>query len=260
MKLTLLGTGDWKPHTPHASAGYVLQTATTTLKLDFGRGNLLRMAESGIDWRDIDAILVSHTHPDHVADFMQYFQAYSLTHSEYDDTAAAARIKEVQLFGPKGFANFFEHFRRTIVVNWKHIPTVEEMFEQTVQIGDCTITAAHVEHSVDAVGYRIETTTPEGKQQVLCYTGDTGYCDELIELAQDADILLTECYWENGQEQPGHLTPQQVATVANEACVRHVVLTHYPAAPEARAKRLEQLKVDYKGRVTAGEDLQVIEI
>lgn len=253
MKLTILGTGTWQPHDGNASAGYVVETAQTALKLDFGRGNLMRMAEAGIDWKALDAILVSHRHPDHIADMMQYFQAYGLEHDGgFSDNDT---IKQIELLGPSGFTSFFQQFRMVVDTRWAHIPEVQEMFEQTVQIGDATITATEVEHSAPSVGYRIES---EGKS--LVYTGDTGYTENLLQLAEDATVMLTECYWANGQEGEGHLTPRQIAEIANEARVRTVVLTHYPAGEEERQLRKDQVKEDFKGRVIAAEDLQVIEI
>lgn len=253
MKLTVLGTGTWQPHTELASAGYVVETESTTLKLDFGRANLLRMAQAGIDWRTIDALLISHRHPDHIADLMQYFQAYGLEH----DAAFSPNsdIKQIGILGPKDFKRFFQQFRMVVDTHWSHIPEVVEMYDQAVQIGDCRITSAVMEHSAPSVAYRIEA---DGK--TLVYTGDTGYTENLVELAQDASVLLAECNWENGQEQEGHLAPSQIAEIANKARVRTVVLTHYPAGEEERQKRVEQLKHDFKGRVIAAEDLQVIEI
>ena len=49
MKLTLLGTSDWRIDQPVASAGYIVQHKETTLKLDFGRGNIINLAQAGIN-------------------------------------------------------------------------------------------------------------------------------------------------------------------------------------------------------------------
>lgn len=253
MKLTILGTGTWQPDTEHASSGYVVESDDTMIKLDFGRGNLLNMVQAGIDWRSLDALLVSHRHPDHIGDLLQYFQAYGL---EHDGGFSDNSIKELQILGPKNFKSFFQQFRMIVDTRWAHIPEVEEMYEQQeIVIGDFTITAAEMEHSAPTVGYRLEA-----EEKSLVYTGDTGYTENLIELAQDASALLTECYFENGKEAEGHFTPRQIAEIANKARVRTVVLTHYPTNQEARDLRRDQLKEDFKGKVIAAEDLQVIEI
>lgn len=249
MKLTILGSGDFRFDQPLASAGYVVQTDTTTLKLDFGRGNLVNMATAGIDWKSFDTILLSHMHADHITDLFQYLQVFAHLSSIGEIT------KQLTLYGPKGFTNYFDHFRRMVIVSWNTIPEAREVFDDRFTVGDATITTLPMNHSIDDVGYRIESA---GK--VLCYTGDTEPNDNLFVLAKNADVLLVECAADNSAKVEGHMRPTDIARVAREAGVRKVVLTHYPADPLEREKRVAQVKEEFAGEVIGCNDLMTIEV
>lgn len=249
MKLTILGSGDFRPDAPLASAGYVVEAGDTTLKLDFGRGNLIRMAEAGIDWKKMSAILISHIHPDHIGDVMQYLQAFTL----FRDQRKLDR--DIPFYGPKGFPAYFDHFRRSVQTSWTHIPEVKEIIDERFTVGDFTISALTMKHSQVNNGYRIEHG---GK--VLCYTGDTEINDNLLELARNADVLLTECSSRNSDTLNGHMRPTDIARVAREANVRHIVLTHYPAEEHEREFRVQELRAEFAGPITAGKDLLTIDI
>lgn len=250
MKLTLLGTSDFRADSPLGTAGYIVETPQTMLKLDFGRGNIMRMAQAGIDWRKMNAILISHNHPDHIGDFFQYLQVFTLFRDQ------RKLDHDIPLFGPKGFVDYFDHFRRTIVTPWTHIPHTQELIEETTRIGDCMVTALPMKHTAPTSGYRIEHD-----DRVICYTGDTELNDNLFVLAKNADILLTECALRNGDSPVnGHMRPTDIARVARECGVRQVVLTHYPAEPAERTFRVKEIQAEFSGTVTAGDDLMTFEI
>jgi ribonuclease BN (tRNA processing enzyme) len=249
MKLTILGSSDFRLEYPLASAGYVLQTEATTLKLDFGRGNLVNMATAGIDWKSLDAILLTHMHPDHISDLFQYLQVFAhLNHT-------GEIKKEMALYGPRGFETFFDHFRRMILTSWDTIPTARDMFDDKVTIGDCSVTTLPMKHSIDDVGYRIESNG-----RVLVYTGDTEINDNLITLAQNAHALLVECSGTNETPVEGHMRPTDIARVAREAGVRKVILTHYPGDTAQREALVAAVKEECVAEVIGSNDLMTIEI
>ncbi|MFH1426503.1 MAG: MBL fold metallo-hydrolase [Candidatus Kerfeldbacteria bacterium] len=249
MKVTLLGTGTFRPDTEHGSAGMTVQTETTAIQLDMGRGNLMNMARAGIDWKTLQAVYITHVHPDHISDIMQYLQAYTLLYETGEVTT------DLQIFGPRDFKAFFDHLRRVIITHWTKIPQVTDLIDETVAVGDMSVTAFPMTHTVEANGYRVEAGG-----QVLAYTGDTGMNENLVKLAHNADVLITECANTNHIIVEGHLSPKQIAQVATDANVKKVVLTHYPPKEEERQKRAEQVRQAFDGEVIAGQDTLVIEL
>ncbi len=101
-----------------------------------------------------------------------------------------------------------------------------ELAPGTIEIGPLRVTAAHVNHPVETFGFRIEHG---GK--ALAYSADTGPCDELVSLAEGADVLLSEASFVDGPDQPPdlHLTARQAAGIAARAGVGELVLTHLVA-------------------------------
>ncbi len=70
-----------------------------------------------------------------------------------------------------------------------------------------------------------------GREIVVAYTGDTEESAEAIDLARDADLLVSECSVADEDRVRGHLTPRGVGRVAALASVGRVVTTHfYPSA------------------------------
>ena len=85
------------------------------------------------------------------------------------------------------------------------------------------------------------------------YTGDTVYSQSVVELARGANTLLIECSFPDEAPVPGHLTPSGVASIASEAGVHRVILTHiYPAADELNL--LAEVGRGYAGEVIVAED------
>ena len=75
MEIIFLGTGTAIPSKQRRCVGIFLQTNASKIVLDMGSGTLGRMAEAGIDWRKIDAVFISHFHPDHCLDLFAYLFA-----------------------------------------------------------------------------------------------------------------------------------------------------------------------------------------
>jgi ribonuclease BN (tRNA processing enzyme) len=67
--------------------------------------------------------------------------------------------------------------------------------------------------------------------KTIAYCTDTGYCDNAVELARDADILFTECAYPPGFERKEwpHLNPESAARIASESGAKRLVLIHFDA-------------------------------
>jgi ribonuclease BN (tRNA processing enzyme) len=93
-----------------------------------------------------------------------------------------------------------------------------------------TLRARTVDHPCDAYAVRVE----HGGRS-LVYSGDTGPCDGLVELARGADVLLCEATWphvtESWSEPPRgvHLSGRQAGEHAEAAGVGRLLVTHVPA-------------------------------
>jgi ribonuclease BN (tRNA processing enzyme) len=94
-----------------------------------------------------------------------------------------------------------------------------------VRLGPFTIHTSRLVHPIPAYGLRVEA---DG--QVVVYSGDTGPCQQLVDLARGADVLLCEAAFVESGDNPAdlHLTGKQAGVAAAEAGVGRLVLTHIP--------------------------------
>ena len=94
-----------------------------------------------------------------------------------------------------------------------------------IRLGPFTIRPSRVVHPITAYGLRVESGGG-----VLVYSGDTGPCQELVDLAAGADLLLSEAAFLESGDNPVdlHMTGKQAGAAAAEARVGRLVLTHIP--------------------------------
>jgi len=95
---------------------------------------------------------------------------------------------------------------------------------ETIAMGTLSVVPRLVCHPTESYGMRF--TDPSGATFV--YSGDTGYCDALVELARDADVFLCEASYLDGEDNPPdiHLTGRQAAEYATRAGADRLLLTH----------------------------------
>ncbi|WP_166352870.1 MBL fold metallo-hydrolase [Phytoactinopolyspora limicola] len=233
MRLTVLGCSGSLPGPSSPASCYVVEAGGVRLVLDLGNGALGALQDHvGADGLgSIDAILISHLHPDHYIDLCGYYVAL-----RYGPVHAGRRVP---VWGPDHTAE-----RLAIAFGENPDPGMSTEFDfrtysdDAFHIGPLRVSTTRVRHPVDAYAIRIEH---EGRS--LVYSGDTGPAQALIDLARDADLLLCEASFRDGGDHPPdlHLTGVEAGQHARAAGARRLVVTHVPpwgdpdeAAAEAR--------------------------
>ncbi len=249
LELVILGSGTCAVTLRRSTACYYLRIGETQVLLDIGFGAIRRMLEAGIDHREIDYVFCSHRHPDHVADLGPLLMA--LRH-----TPGYQRQKPLTLIGPSGFRQHMECLSELcgdwIIAAKGYDLRIEEMHNETKAFGDWQVTALTMAHSQFTNGYRFQY-----RDRVLSYSADTGLCDQLISLVQDADLALMECSFPDEQGMEGHLTPTSAGQVAERAACKRLLLTHfYPMMDDIEVTKI--CARAYHGRIDVTEDLQRI--
>lgn len=228
-------------------SGYLLKFGPMRVLLDIGAGVLRRLVEANEDFRTIDAICITHLHIDHISDLVPFLWA-----TRY--TPDFQRKKKLTIFGPRGI---IEWYRRLAEVHGEwllQLPFDLEILEkkaETWPFHQAQIQTLPMKHSVEANGYRFTLG-----ESAIAYSGDTGYCPELVELAFGVDLLLIECSFPDDQRQiDTHLTPAGVARVGNQSGARRIVLTHmYPECEDHDLAGF--VRGLFPGPVELAEDLQ----
>ncbi len=248
MELTILGSGTAALQRHHGPSGYIVRLQGETCMLDGGSGALLTALQAGVSYFDIDKIFYSHLHPDHTIDLVPF-----LFGTKY--TPGFTRSKKLSIYGPVGFRRFFE---KLVALYGQGLAEVDypleilELGAESFVSGGFRVRTELMQHSENAVGYRFESAG-----RVLVYSGDTDFCQEIISLAKEADLLLIECSFPDDRKIAGHLTPTEVGQIAAEAEVKRVLLTHiYP--PFEEGDILAGVTKRFSGDVKIARDLDKV--
>lgn len=230
VKITVLGgCGAW-PAAGQACSGYLVEHEGFRLVLDPGYATLPRLL-AHVAAEQVDAVLISHGHPDHCADLNPLLRARALGAAPPPPlpvhTLRGAVDAVLALDNPRMLADAF---------------TLREFTAgHRLEIGPFQLATWALPHFVPNAGLRL---TADG--QVLAYTGDTGPSDDIAVMARGADVLLAEATFTDrvlpARDAPFLSTARQAGDYAARADARRLVLTHLwpgtdPAAARAAARR-----------------------
>ncbi|MEO0682858.1 MAG: MBL fold metallo-hydrolase [Pseudomonadota bacterium] len=278
MRVVCLGTGTPEPWAPRASSGYLVETGNETLLLDCGGGVFDNLLRSGRMPGDVDRLLFSHLHSDHMIDYPR------LAHARWDTGEGAALkvhgpapLAEItrRCFGPEGWLAH-DLSARTELDGSKAVwlarggalprpwpaPEVQEIGPGDVVEGDgwraTTCEVPHAQPWLTCMALRIDA----GGRSVV-YSGDAGPSADLEAMSAGADLLIHWCYRFSEETVSDYIAdrsplPADIAAMATRAGVRRLALTHlrvHMDTPEKRAQALAEMRGAFEGDAVIAEDL-----
>ena len=224
MRLTVIGCSGSYPGPDSTASCYLLEAPHPEggdrpfrMVVDMGSGALGALHRH-VDPLTVDAVLVSHLHADHFFDISGYYVM-----RKYHPSGAQPRIP---VWGPRGMkARVAKAYGLPLDPGMNDEFEFKRIRKGEMVVGPFTITSLRMDHPILAWGFRIEH---DGR--VLAYSGDTALCDNLVELATDADLFLAEAAFRDDEDNPPHvhMTGSEAAAVARDARVGQLVLTHIP--------------------------------
>lgn len=232
MELVVLGACGTYPVPGGACSGYLLTHEGFSLWVDAGNGTLAHLQEH-VPLQDVDAVFLSHTHPDHCVDLYPFFYALSFQ---------PRRSRTVPVYGPAHARetlgrllsdHSWEEFGR--VLTWHALAA-----GASTEIGPFRVRIFDSVHSSENL-----TVRAEAGGRVVCYSGDTGPNAWLSQAAQGSDLFLCEASWldhDTTMDEPIHLRAREAGEAAHRAGAGRLVLTHiWPSNDEevSRAQAAE---------------------
>lgn len=231
MKLTVVGCSGSMSGPTSAASCYMIQARgisddgvprVFTVVLDLGPGAFGQLMNH-VDPRDVDLVVLSHLHADHMADMIGYhvFRRWYPTGAlgPVDVLAPCDAVDRVRGVGGDGPEEDFS-------ADFTFRPFDSN---PVVEVGPIRIEAFPVLHPVEAWAVRVTGPSSIGDGEVsVTYSGDTDACDGLVESARDVDLFLCEAGFVEGRDTVRgiHLTGERAGEVASLAGARHLVLTH----------------------------------
>jgi ribonuclease BN (tRNA processing enzyme) len=250
LTVTILGSGTCVPSIKRSSPAILVKGEGKFLLLDIGSGTLRRLADIGTPINDIDLIFVSHFHPDHCSDLVPFLFASKYAFSQ-------TRTRELHLLGGAGLHDFFDGLKKVFgkcIIPQNYTLSIHEA-KSILTFKHFTLKTLPLTHSESSLGLRLES--PDRKTVV--YSGDTDYCENIIDLAYNADLLILECSLPERMRVEGHLTPSLAGRIARESHCKRLLLTHfYPPCENIDLSR--EVKKEFAGEIILAEDLMEIEV
>ncbi|MCH1626839.1 MBL fold metallo-hydrolase [Ferdinandcohnia quinoae] len=213
MKVTVIGFWGGFPAANEATSGYLIEHDGYQLLVDCGSG-VLSQLQNFIKTDDLDAIILSHYHHDHVADIGPIQYARIISNSMQN------KSNILPIYAHTVEENEFN--RLTYEGSTKAIPYEPN---KPLQIGPYSITFMKTNHPAVCYAMRISA----GSQTVV-YTADSSYLDEFIPFAKDADLFICECNmyaWQDGSKY-GHMSSTEAGLISKNANVKELWITHLP--------------------------------
>jgi ribonuclease BN (tRNA processing enzyme) len=246
MRLTILGgCGAW-PEAGQACSGFLLEHDGFRLVLDLGYATVPRLFEyAAAD--QIDAVVISHGHPDHCADLNPLLRARALS----DDPPAPLPVHALP-----GALDAVLALDRPGMLS-AAIELREIRPGARLDIGPFSVGTRLLPHWVPNVGMRVSAGGAS-----LMYTGDSGPAAEVAELARDADLLLAEATYVSQVPEDSRRflsSAAEAGRTAARAGVRRLLLTHlWPGTDRPAARAAAGAAYDGEVRVaTAGMTLDL---
>ena len=285
-RITVLGAGTPTPTPTRYGSAYVLEIGAERMMIDCGPAATHKLVKAGMWPTAIDYLFFTHHHFDHDVDY----PCFLLT--RWDQSIG--KENTLRVFGPTlterlthrilderdgAFAHDWRArvnhpaSQRVYVNRGGELPRMPPKVDaKDIDAGKIfsgsswEITGAdavHVQPYLDSLAYRVDSD--EGS---MVFTGDTEPCRSVVELARDADVMLSMCWDEEEHmleqgEQHGATGTMGAARMAQEAGVKRLVLVHvgpYLAQHPTMEKGIGDAKKIYDGELVFSDELMSFDV
>lgn len=215
LVVSFLGTNGWYDSDMGNTICVLVRGGEETLIFDAGNG-LSKVGCQIPAPLPVGHLFLSHFHLDHVVGL--------------HTLALLGSLRKLVIAGPEGTRLVLGTLLAApFTVPLARLPYEVELRELPAECGALPfpVQALPLRHGSTCIGFRV---TLGGR--IVSYCPDTGYCDNAVLLARDADLLITECAYRSGEtnDRWPHLNPETAARIAREAGAKRLALTHFDAS------------------------------
>lgn len=213
MNIRVLGKYGRFPQANAGTSSFLVGTDDGSILLDMGCSSLSKLLMF-IDITGLSAVVLSHLHGDHIADFKAFTYMASIYKAE-------GRLKkDIIVYLPATPVNIYNEINSGNGLDYRIIK--DGMVEQ---IGHTEISFYSLKHPIETYGVRLNN-----RKQILAYTADTLLCDNLAPLIMNADIVIGDACILSKNHKPTspHLSVKELAVASRENNVKKLILAHLP--------------------------------
>jgi ribonuclease BN (tRNA processing enzyme) len=249
--LTILGSGTCELRRERSSPAYLVEAGGQAIMLDLGQGAWRRLMQAERDPARVRAILISHLHPDHVADLIPLLFALNYDpHLKAHARMLLAGHPDLQSL-LEGVADIWGRWVRpaeeNLATHWLS-PGYE------LKLGEVTVSTSAAGHTRANLAYRLEH---QGAS--LVYLGDSESTPQLVDLCRGADLVIAHCGGSDRKPKQGHLHPSAAGKLAQAAGAKSLLLSHLYRDVDAQEAQTGAA-AHFSGQVWLAEDLMAWQI
>ena len=298
MEIVFLGTSSMVPTKTRNHSSAFVKLKTYGILVDCGEGTQRQMRIAGLKLTDIDKILITHWHGDHVLGLPGLLQTLNSGSNNYS--------RSLEIYGPPGIDKKFEMMKETFDFELDYdVKAIGAQKGVVFKNSDFRIETDKLDHAVPSYGYSIvesdkrnikvsavnklgipqgpllgplqegkpvrfegKTINPEDVTKLtpgkkLTFIGDTELCKACVDLAENADLLICESTYANNLAKKAelykHLTAGQAALIANKSGAKKLIITHF----SQRYKNTQQVEEDARAvfdKVVAAKDFMRVRL
>jgi ribonuclease BN (tRNA processing enzyme) len=246
MRLTVLGSGTVVPDGARNSSGYFVESGDARIMMDCGAGTVHALARYSLPWERMTHLFISHFHVDHCGELASLFFAFK-------HGMRSQRTEALTVIGPQGLSRVMDGLKEAYGPNLFEpgFPVSLRMVAPGDRVNlaaDCRLSVTKTPHTNESLAVRIESGA-----SAICYTGDTGYSEEVARFFDKASLMISECSFRERREGVLHVSVRDVARMAALADAARLVVTHfYFDVDDQELKR--ELQKDFSGEVLIASD------
>lgn len=269
--IQILGAGGSELTRGNAGPSYLVWLDDQArLLVDTAPGSAIRFFESGASFADLDAVVFSHLHADHTADFPSYVLASRFSertrplpvlgpdaNAQFPNTETFVE----RLIGREGaypyLAEFLTYRADGYKISARNIPATGQRRWSRFGTEHIRLAAIPVHHGeVPAVAWRVEVGG-----QAIVFAGDfSNQKNVMPKFAENADALVvSHAIPESarGEIRQRYALPSQLGLIAKQANVRMLILGHRMSRTRGReTQSREAIEANFQGPLIFANDLE----
>ena len=248
-KLIILGSSNAISSKDSENTHMVLVGEERIVMVDCVNNPIHRLGQAGVNFMDVTDLVLTHFHPDHVSGVPlllmdMWLRGRKKPINIYGLHYTLDRMEKLmEMYAWENWPNFFP-------VSFHRLPASENTL--LLDCAEFTVKSSPVRHLIPTIGLRFEF---KASQKVLAYSCDTEPCNEVVHLAEGADVLFHEA----SGASLGHSSAEQAGQIAAKAEVRKLYLIHYPTGEYTNGNLIAEARQHFHGEVGLATDFMTLD-
>jgi ribonuclease BN (tRNA processing enzyme) len=240
--ITLLGTGTCQIELERRASSVLIRLDDTPVLFDCGHGVVQRLLENGVQHNELNHVVVSHFHPDHISDLIPFLHAGAWSRCN-------PRTTDLHIYGPPGIQQLIDGLRHIFGASALQQPMYDILVHEV----------AEERFSIDTYDFDFISLPPAGnhglrfawRDRLYAFTGDSNFHEKEIAFLKHVELAIIDS---------GHIEDDEIVKLAVASQAKTIVCSHLYREIEAQSLQTLAEKAGYVGTIMVGRDLMSFEI